>query len=127
MLGQVAYQYVLRNRAFLEESSNNGGPDMATYDVDQDAQATLQHVVITYDQVRGRRIYVDGRWTDDLDEVPASRLWNWDPNHQVILGNERSNERQWIGQIRFAAIYDRALTPEDADPARTTRPASASA
>jgi hypothetical protein len=112
MLSQVAYQYNLRNRAFLAESNNNGGPDMMTYDVDQDAQATLQHVVMTYDQLHGRNIFVDGRWTDDVDPIPAGRLWNWDPNHRLVMGNEVTEDRPWMGQIRFAAIYDRSLSAE---------------
>lgn len=112
MLGQVAYQYVARNRNFSEETNNNGSPDLETYDVDQDAQATLQHVVVTYDQVTGRRIYVDGRWTDDVDETAAGRLWNWGDNHQVVIGDERTGNRQWIGQMRFAAVYDQPLSAE---------------
>ncbi len=112
MLGQIAYQYAARNRSFREETSNNGTPTLETYDVDQDAQATLQHVVVTYDQLGGRRIYVDGRWTDDIDEVPPGRLWNWGTNHQVVMGQERNGDSQWVGKMRFAAIYDRALTPE---------------
>ena len=111
MLGQNLYQYVIRNRAFLEESSNNGNPSLETYAVDRDAQSTLQHVTVTYDQLAGRRIYVDGRWTEDEDPIDAGRLWNWNPSHQLVLGNEVTNDRQWIGQIRFAAIYDRPLAP----------------
>ncbi len=111
MLGQNLYQYIIRNRAFLEESNNNGSPDMETYDVDQDAQSTLQHITVTYDQLAGRRIYVDGRWTEDEDPIAAGRLWNWDPSHRLVLGNEVTNERQWIGQIRFAAIYEMPLAP----------------
>lgn len=111
MLGQVQYQYVVRNRAFLDESNGNGGPDLETYDVDQDAQATLQHVVITYDQLVGRRIYVDGQWTEDVDPIRPGRLWNWSSNHRLVMGNDVSNDRPWLGQIRFAAIYDRPLTP----------------
>ena len=109
MLGQNLYQYSIRNRAYLAESNNNGSPAMDTYDVDQDAQATLQHVTVTYDQLAGRRIYIDGVWTEDEDPISAGRLWNWDPSHRLVLGNEVSNNRQWLGQIRFAAIYDRAL------------------
>lgn len=112
MLGQVAYQYVARNRSFNTATNGNGNPEFETYDVDQDAQATLQHVVLTYDQVGGRRIFVDGRWTDDVDETPTGRLWNWLTNQQVILGNERSNDRPWLGQVRFAAIYDQAMPPQ---------------
>jgi hypothetical protein len=112
MLGQDAYQYILRNRAFLDRSNNDGGPDMATYAEDEDAQATLQHVVMTYDQLHGRRIFVDGRWTDDVDELPPGRLWNWDPSYRLVLGNEITNDRPWLGQIRFVAIYDRSLPIE---------------
>jgi len=112
MLGQVAYQYVARNRSYLTATNGNGNPEFETYDVDQDAQASLQHVVLTYDQLRGRRIFVNGEWTDDIDETAAGPLWNWATNHQVIIGNERSNDRQWIGQVRFAAVYDQSLTPD---------------
>ncbi len=110
MLGQLQYQYVVRNRAYTEESNGNGGPDLETYDVDRDAQATLQHVVITYDQLSGRKIYVDGVWTEDEDPIDAGRLWNWSPNHRLVMGNDVSNDRPWLGQIRFAAIYDRPLS-----------------
>jgi len=112
MLGQVQYQYIVRNRAYTQESNGNGGPDMETYDVDQDAQATLQHVVITYDQLSGRKIFVDGVWTEDVDPIAAGRLWNWSPNHRLVMGNDVSNDRPWLGQIRFAAIYDRPMTAE---------------
>jgi len=112
MLGQTLYQYAIRNRAFLDESNNNGTPTMETYDVDQDAQSTLQHIVVTYDQLAGRRIYVDGLWTEDLDPIQAGRLWNWDRNAQFVLGNEVTNDRQWLGQIRFTAVFDEPLGPD---------------
>jgi hypothetical protein len=65
---------------------------------------------MTYDPFRGRRIYVDARWTDDADEQQPGRLWNWNESHVFALGNEPSNDRQWEGQIRLVAIFDRALT-----------------
>ena len=34
---------------------------------DEDAQAALQHVVMTYSPVEGRRIYVNGVYTGDVD------------------------------------------------------------
>ncbi len=112
MLGQRAYQYAARNRTFGDATNNNGTPELLTYDVDQDAQATLQHVVVTYDLINGRRIYVDGRWTDDMDPTAPGRLWDWDPSHRLVFGDEVSRNRQWIGQVRFAAIYESALSPE---------------
>ena len=56
-------------------------------------------MVVTYDLLRGRRIYVDGRWTDDPDPVAPGRLWNWDPNHRLVLGNE--DTRSHRGSDRF--------------------------
>jgi len=110
MLGQQLYQYAARNRTFGDGTNNNGTPQLVTYDVDQDAQSTLQHVVVTYNLATGRRIYVDGRWTDDLDEVVPGRLWNWDPSHRLVFGDEVNGGRQWIGQVRFAAIYARSMS-----------------
>ena len=109
-LGQTLYQYDFRNRSVLPEIDGNGKPALVTYDADRDLQATLQHVVITYDQYRGRRIYVNGLFTDDVDEQGASRLWNWDPNHTFVLGNEPSNDRLWLGKLQLVAVYDLALT-----------------
>ncbi len=109
-LGQVLYNYDFRNRSLSPEIGGNGTPALQTYDADQDLQDRLQHVVMTYEPLRGRRIYVDGRWTDDTDEQQPGRLWNWDANHVFALGNEVTNDRQWEGQIRLVAIFDRALT-----------------
>ena len=113
-LGQVKYNYNVRTRSLagMLESTNNGTPALQTYDADQDAQDRLQHVVVTYDQFRGRRIYVDGVWTDDEDEVGPGRLWNWDPNHDFVLGREANGERAWRGQLRLVAIYRQSLTDD---------------
>ncbi len=111
-LAQQLYQYVARNRNAGRAVNNNGTPALETYDVDQDLQAALQHVVMTYDRSRGRRIYVDGAWTGDDDEFRAGPLWNWDDRHRLVLGDEVDGGRQWIGQIRMLAIYKEALTDE---------------
>ena len=113
MIGQQAYNFVFRNRAVVDGMDNNGNPALVTYDADQDAQDRLQHVVITYDQYRGRRIYVDGRWTDDVDNQGPGRLWNWNTTtaYRLGFGNEVSNEdRHWEGQLRMVAVYGAALT-----------------
>ncbi len=114
-LGQTLYQYDFRNRSVLPTIGGNGTPALVTYDVDRDLQATLQHVVATYDQYRGRRIYVDGLFTDDLDEQGPGRLWSWDPNHTFVLGNEPSNDRLWLGKFQLVAVYDMALTQTQID------------
>jgi hypothetical protein len=110
MLGQVQYQYFFRNRSTDPEISLNGTEALETYGPDEDLQDRLQHVVLTYDQYRGRRIYVDGIFTDDIDEFGGDPLWNWDPSYSLIFGDEATLERQWEGQIRMAAVYEAALT-----------------
>jgi hypothetical protein len=109
-LGQVTYYYNFRNRSVNPEVNSNGNPALQTADADRDAQATLQHVVVTYDPYRGRRIYVNGAWTGDVDEVDAFPLWNWSQGHRIVMGNDPSNDRPWQGTIRLVAIYRYALT-----------------
>jgi len=114
-VGQNLYNYVFRNRSVHSEVSNNGTPQLETYNNDEDLQATLQHVVMTYDQYRGRRIWVNGEWTDDEDpsmpsEFDPGRLWNWDPGHTFVIGNETNGGRLFQGQVRHVAIYDRTLS-----------------
>jgi hypothetical protein len=112
-LGQVMYTYNVRNRSIhgdLADEGRNGTPALQTSDQDQDAQDRLQHVVVTYDQYLGRRVYVDGVFTGDDDPVGGARLWNWDPEYRFVLANEANGGRAWAGQIRMVAIYQQALT-----------------
>jgi hypothetical protein len=108
MLGQVMYYYNVRTRAAVEGNQSNGTPGLQTYD--EDLQDTLQHVVVTYDVFRGRRIYVNGVFTDDVDEQGGGPLSNWDPNQVLTLANSRFGDRPWQGRVQLAAIYERALT-----------------
>jgi hypothetical protein len=112
MLGQVKYTYQARNRSMAPGVSLNGNPALQTADADEDLQASLQHVVVTYDQTNGRRIYVNGFWTEDADETPPAPLLNWNPSYRFALGNEATGSRLWLGQFRLVAIYDRAMTEE---------------
>lgn len=109
-LGQTLYSYNFLNRNTNTDA--NGDASLDTADADEDLQATLQHVVATYDPVNGRRIYVNGVFTDDIDTVPGSTLIDWDNSFAFVLGNEVSSDRQWQGVIRMVAIHNRALTPE---------------
>ena len=108
-LGQHLYQYEMFNRNSANESEN-GEPQMLTDDNDEDLQASLQHVVVTYDPINGRRFYVNGNFTADLDPDPTGELNNWDSTYSLILGNESDNSRPWKGTIRLLSIHNRALT-----------------
>ncbi len=107
-LGQTQYNY-----NFLQRNTNtdpNGDPALSTADADEDLQATQQHVVATYDPVRGRRIYVNGIFTGDSDPVAGGSLIDWDDSFAFLLGNEVSGDRQWQGRLRLVAIHNRVLT-----------------
>lgn len=107
-LGQTLYSYEAHGRS--SNTSANGAPVLRTAAADQDAQATLQHVVMVFDPVNGRRIYVNGSDTGDRDPAPGGTLADWDDTFALVLGNEASNNRQWQGVLRLVAIHDRALT-----------------
>ncbi|MCK5383752.1 MAG: LamG domain-containing protein, partial [Gammaproteobacteria bacterium] len=102
-LGQILYNYDVQQRS---------GGSLTTADNDEDLQATLQHVVVTYDPVNGRRIYVNGGFTDDIDPEPAGNLADWVNNFAFVLGNEVSGNKQWQGKFRLVAIHNRALSQE---------------
>ncbi|MCB1625531.1 MAG: LamG domain-containing protein, partial [Pseudomonadales bacterium] len=109
-IAQRAYQYQAFTRS--DKTGANGDPTLLTRAADEDAQASLQHVVLTYSPVGGRRLYVNGRDTGDVDEQGGGSLRDWDDTFALILGNETSNNRQWTGVLRMVAVHNRALTPE---------------
>jgi Concanavalin A-like lectin/glucanases superfamily len=109
-LSQRAYQYEALGRSTT--TGANGAPSLLTSDADRDAQAALQHVVLTYDPINGRRLYVNGNYTGDVDPRAGGSLGGWDDTFALVLGNETSNNRQWEGVLRFVAIHDHALTAE---------------
>lgn len=110
-LGQYDYNYVAMNRT--DKSDANGEPVLATDDNDQRAQASLQHVVVTFDPIRGRRIYVNGEYTNDTDPQTGAFLKDWDSSFALVVGNEVSGNRPWAGSIRFLAIHKRAMSEAD--------------
>ncbi len=110
MLGQTLYSYDFYNRSSRTDQA--GDPKLTTAAADEDLQATLQHVVATYDPVNGRRIYVNGAYTGDADPAAGGTIADWDDTFAFVLGNEVSGDRQFQGVFRLVAVYNRALTPE---------------
>ncbi len=108
-LGQTMYNYDFLNRAAT--TGANGAPAHSTRAADEILQATLQHVVATYDPVNGRRIYVNGVLATAADPVAPGLLTDWNDTFALVLGNEVSNDRPWHGVVRMVAIHNRALTP----------------
>src|SRR3984893_12947692 len=107
-LGQHAMQYEARTHS--SNTDNNGAPALLTSTTGMFAQASLQHVVLTYDAVNGQQIYVNGKYTGDTDPGQGGTLANWDSTFALVLGNETTGQRPVQGVIKFAAIHGRALT-----------------
>jgi hypothetical protein len=107
-LGQTQYNYDFLHRSGTTDG--NGEPALSTADADERLQATQQHVVVTFDPANGRRIYVNGVYTGDLDPSAGGSLADWDDTYALVLGNEVSGNRPWAGKLRLVAIHNRALT-----------------
>jgi hypothetical protein len=45
--------------------------------------------------------------------IRAASLADWDLSYPLLLGNERDGDRQWEGEIKYVALYDRALSPAE--------------
>jgi hypothetical protein len=115
--GDTARNFTLgqtnQNYDFLIRSSSsdlNGLPQIATPTASLLLQASLQHVVLTYDPVNGRQIYVNGVNTGVVDPGKGGTISNWDSSFALVLGNEVSGDRSWQGLIKFVAIHTRALS-----------------
>jgi hypothetical protein len=107
-LGQTMYDYDFMNRS--STTGANGAPQLSTPSADEVLQATLQHVVATYDPVNGRRIYVNGERVTGTDPQGGGSLADWNDTFALVLGNEVSGDRAWQGVIRLVAVHNRALT-----------------
>jgi cytochrome c553 len=109
-VAQNAFQYNMFARS--SASDLNGSPSLLTSANNMLAQAALQHIVMTYDPTNGRKLYVDGVFTGDVDSTTGGVLNNWDNSFAFLLGNETSGDHPWQGEIRFAAVHDAALTQQ---------------
>ncbi|MDJ0710026.1 MAG: LamG domain-containing protein [Woeseiaceae bacterium] len=117
-LQQTLYNYDFLLRTNAEDTDGNplttlnGDPQLSTPDADEVLQATLQHVVATYNPIDGRSIYVNGVLVTQTDPVPGGTLVPWQDNFALVLGNEASSDGTWEGTFRLAAIHRRALSQE---------------
>jgi hypothetical protein len=107
-LGQTMYNYDFFNRS--DKTDGNGNPQLSTPNAAEVLQASLQHVVATFDPATGRKIYVNGVLVASNDPAPGGSLNDWDDTFAFVLGNEVSGTRMWAGVIRLVAIHNRALT-----------------
>ena len=110
------YDFLLRTNAADADgnplTSLNGDPQVSTPDAAEVLQATLQHVVATYNPIDGRRIYVNGVLVSAVDDVPGGTFVDWQDTFALVLGNETSSDGTFEGTFRLAAVHRRSLTQE---------------
>ena len=117
-LQQTLYNYDFLLRTNAQDADGNplvnlnGDPALSTPDADEVLQATLQHVVATYDPINGRSIYVNGQLVTNADPVPGGTFVDWQDTFALVLGNEASGDGLFEGTFRLAAIHRRAITQE---------------
>ncbi|PCJ47531.1 MAG: ATPase [Gammaproteobacteria bacterium] len=109
-LGQTLYNYDFLNRS--SSTNENGEPALSTDDAAERLQAALQHVVMTFSPTSGRRLYINGQFTGDVDALEPGTLSDWDDSFAFVLGNEVSSDRLWQGTIRMVAIHNRVLADD---------------
>ncbi len=109
-LGQAEYRYEFMQRSAATNA--NGDPSLITNADDEDLQAAQQHVVVTYDAVNGRKVYVNGVDTEDSDPVGPASLADWDDSYALVFGSEVGGGDAWQGKLRLVAIHDQAMSED---------------
>jgi len=104
-LGQDGSRWVVRLRT--SKSSRNGLPSLETRA--KTVRPRLTHVVYTRRRDGTARFFLDGRPAQSATR--PGHLHNWDSSDRLLLGNEATGDRPWLGTYHLVAIYDRALSP----------------
>jgi hypothetical protein len=110
-LGPQGTELHMRIRTSDSSISNNGLPESKALDV-----VTLDesHFVITntfVDNVSTVKFYKNGEVV--ATDTRAGDFSNWDSSHVLLLANEATGDRPWLGEIYMVAIYDRPLSEEE--------------
>ena len=103
-LGQDEKRYDVRLRT--TSTSRNGIPSTAA--AINSARTLLTHVVFTRDSAGNAIIYINGQ--QQITKQVAGRLSNWGESFRLLLANEASGDRQWLGTFYLVAMYKRALS-----------------
>jgi hypothetical protein len=57
------------------------------------------------------RFVIDGQ--EAASTTVGGSVSGWEPDYQLIVGNEFQEDSTWLGTIYLAAVYERALTTDD--------------
>jgi len=71
----------------------------------------LKHMVIMYN-LSEQKVYINGVQKVRSDILKGD-FSNWDPSCKLVIGNEVSSNKPWIGKIYYAAIFNRPLADQE--------------
>jgi len=72
----------------------------------------LMHVVYTRDKTGKAKIFLDGR--KQAETTVTGETSSWDTGYRFALANELTKDRPWLGEFYQVAVYDRALSEQEA-------------
>jgi hypothetical protein len=105
-LGQIGEDIAIRLRT--TKTDQNGIPELDTQKHILAQQLT--HIVATYDG-NIKKLYINGNLHSESQQLTGD-FSNW-ANYPLVLGNELTGDRTWLGKIYLVAIYNRSLTPDE--------------
>ncbi|MCP4717283.1 MAG: hypothetical protein GY868_19345, partial [Deltaproteobacteria bacterium] len=106
-LGQDMDLYDIRLRTTTTTANGKPAVDTAAGSLTTD----LTHVIYTRDASGNARIYING--AQQVSGSVTGDFSTWDDTYRLALGNELTEDRPWLGTFHLAAIYDRALDPDE--------------
>ena len=106
-LGQDGDHYDVRLRS--SKTSANGLPSTAASK--KSVQTKITHVVFTRTKSGKTTVYING--APNTTGNAKGDLGNWDLSYQLILGDEITGQRRWLGTYHLVAVYDRALANKE--------------
>ncbi len=110
-LGQDGTKVVTRLRANIDSTGGPGrGNGLGQLESSGNLNLALQHIVWTFDG-NTSEVWIDGI-RDESQTIPGG-LSNWDPTFIFAFGNEIDGNRQWRGELSYAAIYNRPLSAQE--------------
>ena len=107
LLGQGSFGDPSPNFTFRLRTTDTGGmgtPDTVAMD---EATTEIHHVVATHADDGTELIYVDGVEVSSVERTGT--FDNWDDMHSIVVANEVSGDRPWLGELHLVAVYDRPL------------------